>query len=376
MANVSRVRDGISAYSPVPAWAALCCVGAAALAVALGNFINEVAVFGLAPGPLFAGAMGISLSSGVIYTADQLRRSDANPSEAWTVTLSSLAVGVFVEFGYGLTIFVRRVEGRSVAEPAFPLVVMGTVGLLGGAVVGWERVKRRWVTASVVESRDALGFTNSLLRHDVRNALQVIDGRAVLLTDHDDEQVREHATTIRGQVDSLDGLIGEVRSVTNVLTGEFDRTTVDVTEILGAVLDAAEDGHPDLAVERDLPDALLATADDALYPVFRNLVDNAAEHAASGSVRVRVSGQRSGDRVRVRVADDGRGIPESERDRIFEQGISTGDGGYGLYVVKTIVDRLDGSIAVEDSSLGGAAVVVDLLAADRKPQDDAASFLE
>lgn len=376
MANVSRVRDGISAYSPVPAWAALCCVGVAALAVALANLISEVAVFGLTPGPLFAGAMGISLSSGVIYSADQLRRSDANPPEAWTVTLSSLAVGMFVEFGYGLTIVVRRVEGRSTTEPVFPLVVMGTLGLLGGAVVGWERVKRRWVTASVVESRDALGFTNSLLRHDVRNALQVIDGRAVLLTDHDDEQVREHATTIRGQVDSLDGLIGEVRSVTDVLTGEFDRTTVDLAEILGAVLDAAEDGHPDLAVERDFPDTLLATADDALYPVFRNLVDNAAEHAASGSVRVRVSGQRSGDRVRVRVADDGQGIPESERDRIFEQGVSTGDGGYGLYVVKTIVDRLDGSIAVEDSSLGGAAVVVDLPAADRKPQDDTASFLE
>jgi len=270
------VRDETGAFSPVPAWATLRCIGAVALAVALGNFISEVAVFGLTPGPLFAAAMGVSLASSVI-------------------------------FGYGLTIFVRRIGDRPVTEPAFQLVVMESVGLLGGAVVGWERVKRRRVTASVVESRDALGFTNSLLRHDVRNALQVIDGRAVVLADHDDEEVREHATTIRGQVDSLDGLIGEVRSVTDVLTGEFEPTTVDVTRIIGDVLDAAENGHPNLAVEdSDLGGALPATADDALYPVFRNLVDNAAEHAASGSVRVRVSGRGSGDRICVRVADDGK----------------------------------------------------------------------
>lgn len=373
---MSRVADRIDSDSPVPAWVVLGGVGTATLTVALWNFLSEVVLFGLTPGPLVAAAMGVSLSSGVIYVSARLRRGDLDSVEAWTVALTALAAGAFVGLGYTLTIVVRVIEGRNVAEPAFPLVVMWSLGLLGGAVLGWEQVERLRSRASVTESRDALAFTNSLLRHDVRNALQVVDGRAALLADHHDDEVRENAAAIRGQADSLEGLITEVQSVTEVLTGEGERETVDLVSVLNDVVDAAEEGHHGLTVERRLPDELPVAAGEALYAVFRNLVDNAAEHAGSDSVTVVVSGERVGDDVRVRVSDDGRGIPEDERERIFESGVSTDDGGYGLYVVDTIVNRLGGDISVETSDMGGAAFVVDLPAADRHSEVDAEAFSE
>jgi signal transduction histidine kinase len=66
------------------------------------------------------------------------------------------------------------------------------------------------------------------------------------------------------------------------------------------------------------------------------------------------------------VADDGPGIPEAERERVFESGVSSDGGGHGLYVARTIVDTLDGDIRVEESELGGAAFVVELPLADEQ----------
>lgn len=371
---MSRVADRVDARSPVPAWTVLGAVGAALLAAALLNFGQETREFGLAAGPLVAAAMAVSLAGGVLYASARLRRSNADGAEVWAVTLSALAVGLFVALGYGLTILVRLAEGRSIAEPLFPVVVMGSLGLLAGVVIGWERVERRRVTASVRESRDALAFANSLLRHDVRNALQVVDARSSLLADHEDPDVREAASIIRGQVDSIDTLVAEVRSVTDVLTGDPDPKTVDLAVLLADVLEAAEEGHPGLAVERDFPDELPVHGGEALYAVFRNLVDNAAEHAAEGPVTVTVSGERANGRVSVTVADDGRGVPDADRDSIFERGVSSNGGGQGLYVASTIVDRLGGTMTVEDSDLGGAAFVVELPGADRNTEEVAAEL--
>ena len=84
-----------------------------------------------------------------------------------------------------------------------------------------------------------------------------------------------------------------------------------------------------------------------------------------------MTGRREDDEAVVRVADDGPGIPESERDRVFERGVSTDGGGYGLYVAETVVERLGGDIYVEESDLGGAAFVVEVpLAEDPNTADD------
>jgi signal transduction histidine kinase len=107
----------------------------------------------------------------------------------------------------------------------------------------------------------------------------------------------------------------------------------------------------------------------------RNLLDNAAEHAAS-VVEVAVS---CDDRtVTLTVADDGPGIPEDQRDRVFERftrlqpdrargGVATvgrAGTGLGLAIVRGVVRHHGGEALVERSSRGGAAVLVRLPAAD------------
>lgn len=103
----------------------------------------------------------------------------------------------------------------------------------------------------------------------------------------------------------------------------------------------------------------------ALGQVVRNLLDNAVRHAA-GRVEVRLD--RVGHRVVLTVDDDGAGVPEDQRDRVFERFVrldeararDDGGSGLGLAIVREICRAHGGEATVETSPLGGARFVVDL----------------
>ncbi|MFC4071660.1 sensor histidine kinase [Actinoplanes subglobosus] len=103
----------------------------------------------------------------------------------------------------------------------------------------------------------------------------------------------------------------------------------------------------------------------ALAQVVRNLADNAARHAASSVVIAVRSGGRG---VELVVEDDGAGVPESERERVFERFVrldeardrDAGGSGLGLAIVKEIVTAHGGTVEVTASVLGGARFVVHL----------------
>ena len=107
---------------------------------------------------------------------------------------------------------------------------------------------------------------------------------------------------------------------------------------------------------------------DAVARTVRNLVDNAARHAET---RVAVTVQTVDDTVELVVSDDGPGIPDEDRARVFERFTRLDEGrardaggmGLGLAVVKATVERHDGTVTIEDADPHGARVVVRLPAA-------------
>ncbi|MGZ8734958.1 MAG: HAMP domain-containing sensor histidine kinase, partial [Acidimicrobiia bacterium] len=123
-----------------------------------------------------------------------------------------------------------------------------------------------------------------------------------------------------------------------------------------------------------------------LERVVRNLLDNAVRHARS-TVAVSLgtaSGGGSGTPsvVRLAVDDDGPGISEADRERVFERftrlqegrGRDAGGAGLGLAMVRAIVERHGGTVTIDASErLGGARFVVDLLVDETDDSDPAAS---
>ena len=95
---------------------------------------------------------------------------------------------------------------------------------------------------------------------------------------------------------------------------------------------------------------MLASYDD-LYRALTNLVDNAVRHASSG---VDVSVETTRDGARVSVADDGNGIPEEERDRVFDRFTrldeardrDSGGTGLGLAIARELLRRNGAQVAI------------------------------
>ena len=100
-----------------------------------------------------------------------------------------------------------------------------------------------------------------------------------------------------------------------------------------------------------------------LSAIFRNLINNAVQHNDADEPRVTISAHVNDGSVRIRVADNGPGIPEDQRDQIFdsdEKGLDSTGTGMGLYLVTNLVDMYDGSVWIENNDPRGAVFVVEL----------------
>lgn len=135
---------------------------------------------------------------------------------------------------------------------------------------------------------------------------------------------------------------------------------VDLAQMLRRVAadNAARAEHYGLRIEVEAPAACLAQTDAvAVEHIVENLVSNACKH--SGCRRLLLSVCESADWLDIMVADDGRGIPPEERERVFdkfERGSNAGQGtgsGLGLWIVRLLARALGGSITLEGGPEGG-----------------------
>lgn len=103
-------------------------------------------------------------------------------------------------------------------------------------------------------------------------------------------------------------------------------------------------------------------ADDLLESVFRNLLKNAIQHNDKDVPTVAVSAHADEQTVTVRVADNGPGIPDGQKDEIFgkdTKGLNSEGTGIGLYLVDKLVTSYGGDVSVEDNTPEGTVFVVD-----------------
>jgi signal transduction histidine kinase len=108
-------------------------------------------------------------------------------------------------------------------------------------------------------------------------------------------------------------------------------------------------------------------ANEMLGSVFRNLLNNAVQHNDAETPVVEVDCDVRAEDVIVRVADNGPGIPDEQKERIFEKdrkGIGSSGTGMGLYLVRTLVEGYGGDVRVEDGEPSGSVFVVRLPRAD------------
>ncbi len=209
---------------------------------------------------------------------------------------------------------------------------------------------------------------NQILRHDVRNDANVIIAWASMLkAKTDDPQYREFIQYIEMASRRVVQLTNSARELMETLSGDeaLQLEPVNLTSILESEVNKVRTSYTGAEVEiaTDLPDELYVRANPMLSSVFGNLLHNAIQHNDKDVPRITVSVEANDSGVVVRLADNGPGIPDEEKKRIFgkgRKGLKTQGTGIGLYLVKTLVDYYNGTVVIGDSEDGGAVFEVTL----------------
>jgi two-component system, OmpR family, sensor histidine kinase PrrB len=201
--------------------------------------------------------------------------------------------------------------------------------------------------------------------HELRTPLTSIQARLSALARHPDEpaerrtQMAEEALQQQRRAATLlDGLQALARG-----DAAPALESVDLADAVDASLAAARERHPTVSWTGDVPDGAMTV--DAWEPGLRALLDNLLENAArhgrtGGEVRVTV---RDGEGPELVVEDDGPGVPDADRARIFEPFVRLADGGegsgLGLALVAQQARHHGAEITVDGSAaLGGARFAV------------------
>ncbi|RDZ44231.1 hybrid sensor histidine kinase/response regulator [Haloferax sp. Atlit-10N] len=222
--------------------------------------------------------------------------------------------------------------------------------------------------------RDELEVLNQVVRHDVRNDLQLVTAYAELLAervDDDDNEAREYVEIVRKRANHAVELTETARDMAEMMGGRgVENERVPLRPVLESELASLRDMAPDatVTVNSEIP-AVAVLADDMLGSVFRNLLTNAVQHTDKDepTVDISVSETERGDRVVVRVADDGRGVSDERKEAIFakdEKGLESRGTGLGLYLVQSLVETYGGDVWVEDNDPCGSVFAVELRTAD------------
>ena len=188
-----------------------------------------------------------------------------------------------------------------------------------------------------------------LLRHDLRNDLQVVLTAAEQVTERAEAPgVADLGETVVSHARQLLTSAEETRTVERVLTADHEPEPTDVAAVAQSVTttEAAVHGVP---VTTTLPDHLFVEGVPWLRAAIAALVENAVVHG-SDSPDVEVSASRRQDCVAVEVADDGPGIPQSVRGPVFEDSDITQlqhNTGIGLWLARWVAEACGGHLGYQ-----------------------------
>ena len=256
-----------------------------------------------------------------------------------------------------------------------------TGALLGGVLgiydVRHVRTRRRWRTAKdrtqrlndrLRRSNERLMVMNRVLRHNVRNDLNVVQGRAELIADRNSGVDARDAETIADVAENLVAQSDKARTLESLMGADGDRRTIDLRTVLERELAALGQSYPDVRLAVEIPERVTVEAAPSLDTAVSNLLENAAKHNDAEAPRVTVTVERNATETELVVTDNGPGVPEHELD-VLTSGSETKlehTSGLGLWTTVWVVEHSDGEIEFADNDPRGTIVRV------RLPSGDAA----
>ncbi|WP_248518278.1 PAS domain S-box protein [Salinarchaeum laminariae] len=206
-----------------------------------------------------------------------------------------------------------------------------------------ERVQRERQLESKTEQLDEFA---SIVAHDLRNPLNVAQGRAALVGEECDS---EHVGPLLAALERMEALIEDTLTLAKQGQVVADPEPIELVDLVGASWQNVSAAEASIEIAGG---GVIHGDRSRLQHVFENLFRNAIEHGGDDcTIRVGLIGTEG-----FYVADDGAGIPEERAESVFEWGhSSSADGsGIGLTIVERIVEAHGWTVQVVDAEGGGA----------------------
>jgi len=235
------------------------------------------------------------------------------------------------------------------------------------------------MTAALRQRIDAVETFGADLAHEIKNPFASLRSALESMFKVKDEKLREQLAEVAvHDVRRIDRLVSEIAEASRI-DAELSRATfepLDLSRLIENVIKAREErglnAGRKVEIDRDRRAARVLGVPLRIERVIENLLDNAVSFSPpDGTITVRL--RRDADRVVMSVCDEGPGIPEQEREKVFarfhtarpESEEFGSHSGLGLAIARTIAEAHDGSLTVADRPDGkaGACLVLELPAA-------------
>lgn len=208
----------------------------------------------------------------------------------------------------------------------------------------------------LAQQRDQFKNFASFVSHDLKNPLNCALGYLDLIEDSDEVQ-EEYRENIEGSLEKMESIISDMELLADTMGEIDDVEEISLYEFFNNYKESEgfEGGHMD--VKENLDGKSILSNEGLFRRAVSNIITNAIDHNSS-TINITIGSTNNG----FFIEDDGKGIPQENKENIFEKGYtSTSDStGYGLFIVKRICYVHGWDISVTDSASGGARFVFEI----------------
>lgn len=213
-----------------------------------------------------------------------------------------------------------------------------------------------------------------VLRHNLRNDLNVIKGNAAMMTERLDDSETRPVERVVDSTDNLLALSEKARDLETIIESPRERRRVDLATAVDRAVEQVANSYPDAVIDLAVDPPCYVYAHREVEMAVQNLVENSCEHDTDPPTTVTIRATAGADSVDLLIEDDGPGLPDHEVQVLEAQNETTlkHGSGLGLWIVNWVVNRSDAAIDI-DADEGGTRVT---LTFDRAPAPEARSRSE
>ena len=239
-------------------------------------------------------------------------------------------------------------------------ILLSSVLLLVFIIIAFVYLLRTILRQKTVEELKT-DFTNNVT-HELKTPIAVAYAASDVLLNHSapiSDKQQKYLTIIKEQLARLTGMVEQILtlSVENRATFKLNPEPVNVSGLFPSLIEQHKlKTSKQLFFHIDVPDELIIHTDRThLYNMLSNLIENAAKYTDKEEVHITIKALEKNDETELSVTDNGIGISESNQKRVFDKFYRVPQGnlhnvkgyGLGLYYIKDIMTRLNGTITID-----------------------------